>query len=205
MTSNLFLNRVIQPTVVLVILLLAVFVGRGAGRFLVVTQVERADAIVVLAGDHDDRYYKGLELLREGYAPLMFLDANADDFKFGNSASSVAREFVRRTAGGLRDRVQVCPITGDSTQEETQHVAACLQRIHANHVLLVTSDFHTRRAFSIFSQRLPKQRWLIASATDNSDFGMDWWQNREWAKTTLLEWTKLGWWEIVDRWRSPQP
>jgi len=69
----------------------------------------------------------------------------------------------------------------------------------------VTSDFHTRRAFSIFSQRLPKQRWLIASATNNSDFGMDWWQNREWAKTTLLEWTKLVWWEIVDRWRSPQP
>jgi uncharacterized SAM-binding protein YcdF (DUF218 family) len=205
MVSDSLLKRVTKPTIVLMVFLLAVFVGCGAGRFLVVTRVEQADAIVVLAGDHDDRYYKGLELLREGYAPLMFLDANADDYKFGFSANRVAREFIRRTAGGMQDRVQVCPITGDSTQEETQHVAACLQRIHANHVLLVTSDFHTRRAFSIFSQRLPTYCWAVAASTNNSDFGMEWWRNREWAKSTLLEWTKLGWWELVDRWSSPRP
>ena len=69
-------------------------------------------------------------------------------------------------------------------------------------VLLVTSDFHTRRALSIFKSRLPNYRWSVAACRDDSVFQPDWWRRREWAKTAFMEWTKLIWWEAVDRWRE---
>ena len=98
------------------------------------------------------------------------------------------------------DQVQVCPIQGDSTDEETRYVARCFGNDQISSVLLVTSDFHTRRALSIFKRRLPKYRWSIATSRDDSVFNQNWWQRREWAKTTFMEWTKLIWWEVVDYW-----
>jgi uncharacterized SAM-binding protein YcdF (DUF218 family) len=72
----------------------------------------------------------------------------------------------------------------------------------ARTVLLVTSDYHTRRALSIFGKSLPAYRYEIAAASDPRDFGAQWWRHREWAKTALDEWLKLIWWELVDRWRG---
>jgi hypothetical protein len=47
---------------------------------------------------------------------------------------------------------------------------------------------------------LPEYDFEIAAALDSRTFGVNWWEHREWAKTTLLEWSKLIWWEVVDRW-----
>jgi hypothetical protein len=41
----------------------------------------------------------------------------------------------------------------------------------------------------------------VASAHDLRLFGPHWWRHREWAKTTLQEWTKVVWWNVIDRWR----
>jgi uncharacterized SAM-binding protein YcdF (DUF218 family) len=98
------------------------------------------------------------------------------------------------------DQVQVCLTQGDSTDEETQYVAQCLHTDQISSVLLVTSDFHTRRALSIFKHRLPKYHWSVAACRDDSVFKENRRQRREWAKTAFMEWTKLVWWAAVDRW-----
>ena len=68
-------------------------------------------------------------------------------------------------------------------------------------MLIVTSDYHTRRAMTIFRHHLSQYQFSVAAARDPSRFGDAWWTNREWAKVTLDEWLKLLWWEVVDRWR----
>ncbi|HLK31923.1 MAG TPA: ElyC/SanA/YdcF family protein [Terriglobales bacterium] len=181
-------------------LLVAVFLS-GAGRFLVINVPERSDAIVVLAGNGDIRYYTGLRMLRENYGRTLFLDARNDVVYLGRTPASLGEQFLQSSAGDLAARVKICPISGDSTYEETTGVAKCLRTIGARRVLLVTSDYHTRRARQIFRSRLPQYQWSVAAATNAYDFGTNWWQHREWAKTTLLEWTKLIWWNAVDRWR----
>jgi DUF218 domain len=173
-----------------------------AGRFLVVDRPEPADVLVVLAGGaSDSRYFRGLQLLSQGYGRRLFWDARTDGTAFGLNLGTLEQRFIERTAGRLLDKVNICPCQGDSTQEETAHVANCLRPTGARRVLLVTSDFHTRRALAIFRRRLPQYQFSIVAAKDDYVFGVSWWQRREWAKTTLLEWTKLGWWEMVDRWR----
>ncbi len=188
----------------LLVLLLVIAFGVFAGRLLVVNAPEKADAIVVLGGGSDDnRYYRGLELLRTGYAPRMYLDALADTQKFGHRETEYAQKFVEESAGADVPRVKVCGIIGDSTVAETAAVAHCLKADGAHRVLLVTSEYHTRRALSIFRKSLPGYEISVAAAPDVR-FGVKWWQHREWAKMTLEEWEKLMFWELIERWRAPR-
>jgi uncharacterized SAM-binding protein YcdF (DUF218 family) len=92
----------------------------------------------------------------------------------------------------------------DSTAQEASDIRACLAQLHPapQSVLLVTSDYHTRRALSILRSRLPHYHWSAAAVRDASKFGEPWWHNREWAKTYVYEWEKLIWWKFFESWRS---
>jgi hypothetical protein len=185
---------------VILLLLIVVALTSQAARFLVVDDPQKSDAIVVLAGDTNVRPVRALELLRQGMARHVFLDAQVRDQVFGQPLTDLARKYV----GSLPEasQVSVCSITGFSTNTETVDVNGCLQSTGVHKVLLVTSEFHTRRALTIFRHRLPQYQFSVAAAHNPTQFGMAWWTNREWAKTTLDEWMKLVWWEAVDRWRG---
>jgi len=170
----------------------------NCGKFLVVNQPRKSDVIVVLAGETDRRPARGIELLDQGYASRLILDAPADTKLYQWDQAGLARKYVE----GLPQAgsITVCPVYGHSTRDEAQDVSRCLQGVSVRSVLLVTSDFHTRRALSIFNRVLPAD-YSVAAAFDAREFGVQWWRHREWAKTNLEEWTKLIWWELVDRWR----
>lgn len=173
-----------------------------AGRLLVRDRPERSDVIVVLAGDsQNERYRRGMELLRAGYGNHLFLDAQSDSTYFGHSPVEYAEAFLKQDAGDMSGKVSVCPFEEDSTLTETGFVAKCLEPLHARNVLLVTSEFHTVRARSVFIHSLPQYHWSVAAAHDPRVFGVRWWQQREWAKTTFIEWLKVIWWNAIDRWR----
>jgi DUF218 domain len=181
---------------------LVVLFGLLAGRLLVRDSPQKSDVIVVLAGDSfDERYTRGMALLRAGYGQHLFIDINSEYHYFGRREIDYATEFLARDAGDMRPFVSVCPFADDSTVGESRYVATCLKPLHPHKVLLVTSDFHSARALSVFKNRLPQYEWSVAAARDPDMFGVRWWQRREWAKTTLLEWMKVTWWNLVDRWR----
>jgi hypothetical protein len=130
----------------------------------------------------------------------MIIDAQ-DELIFGHSEPALAVELLRQTAGELQPRISVCPIQGLSTAAEAADLVPCLARLQPTPrtAMLVTGDFHTRRALSIFRARLPRYRWTAAAAQDNVLFGQPWWRRREWAKTNLTEWAKMLWWELIER------
>ena len=184
------------PGLLLVVILVAL--ASQAARFLVVDNPEQCDAIVVLAGETNVRPSRALELLRQGVAPRVFMDAETRDLIYDQRLTDIAQKY----ANGLPEasRVSVCPVTGFSTNAETDDVNRCLQSLGAHRVLIVTSDFHTRRALMIFRHRLPQYQFNVAAARNPAEFGDAWWTRREWAKTIFEEWSKLLWWEAVDRW-----
>ena len=108
---------------------------------------EKSDVIVVLAGDsQDERYRRGMELLRAGYARHLLLDASSDSRYFGHTPAEYAEAFLRQDAKEMSSQVSVCAFEEDSTLTETGYVGKCLEPFHPAAVLLVTSDWHTRRA-----------------------------------------------------------
>jgi len=165
----------------------------------VVDAPEKSDVIVVLAGETNARPARALELLRQGVAPRVLLNASDGTRIYDQKLIDVAQRYVN----GLADanRVSVCPIAGLSTIAEADDVNRCLQPLGAHRVLLVTSEYHTHRALMIFRQRLPQYQFSVAAARSPAEFGEAWWTHREWAKVTFDEWSKMLWWETVDRWR----
>jgi uncharacterized SAM-binding protein YcdF (DUF218 family) len=195
------------PRRLLILLILAaivVLVATHAGEWLVINAPERSDVIVVLRGDIGDiRFQRGLSLLRDGYAQQLVLDA-PDWIRYGRTEFDLAQVYVKTVAPDKALQVHVCSFHADSTMGELREIAPCIHTINprASTAILVSSDFHTRRALSIARHSLPEYRWSVAAAPDAYMFGTLWWHNREWAKTTLMEWQKLCWWHIVERWRS---
>ena len=171
-----------------------------AARFLVVDEPEKSDAIVVLAGDTKVRPVRGLDLLRQGMAPRLFLDAETRDVIYDQPLVEIVQKYVNSL--GEANRVSVCPIAGYSTIAEADDASRCLHPLGAHRVLIVTSDYHTRRALMIFRHRLPQYQFSAAAARNGAEFGEAWWTNREWAKVTFDEWMKMLWWVAVDRWRK---
>lgn len=183
----------------LIVLAIVAFLASRAASFLVINAPEKSDVIVVLAGETGVRPARGLELLREQMAPRMFLDAETHGLIYDQPLVSVAQKYISSLPEG--SKIAVCPIPGLSTDAETADVGRCLQPLGVHRVLIVTSEFHTRRALSTFQHKLPQYQFSAAAASDPNHFGTAWWTHREWTKVTFDEWLRLIWWEVVDRWR----
>jgi uncharacterized SAM-binding protein YcdF (DUF218 family) len=193
-----FRLHIVSSLVVVFVVIIAALASQAA-RFLVVDEPGKSDAIVVLAGETKVRPARALELLRQGVAPRVFMDAETRDLIYDQRLTDIAQKYVNSLPEV--SRIAVCPIVGFSTYAEADDVSRCLQSLGAHRVLIVTSEFHTRRALMIFRHRLPQYQFRAAAARNPAQFGEAWWTNREWAKVTFDECSKMLWWEAVDRWR----
>ena len=183
--------------IVILAVLLLWLVAR-CDRFLVVDDPQRSDVIVVLAGETDHRPARALELLQQNYAKDVVVDVEADSRVFGTTLADLAQKWA--AASPQASQVSICAIRGLSTKAEAVEAGECAKKAGAGSILLVTSDFHTRRAASIFRHQLPNTSIHVAAAYDSEQFGDPWWRHRQWAKTNFDEWVRLIWWEFVDRW-----
>ena len=172
-----------------------------AGRWLVVDAPQPSDLILVLAGETEHRPARAMQLLDQGYGRRVVMDVPAAAKIYGVSELQFAEKYI----GSLPEAaaVRICPIEGLSTREESHDVGKCLaHEEEAGHrILIVTSDYHSRRALSIFRHELPGKTFSVAVARDDAEFGTRWWTHREWAKTCTGEWERLLWWNAVERWR----
>jgi uncharacterized SAM-binding protein YcdF (DUF218 family) len=181
------------------LVLLLVELASHAGRVLVVNNPQRSDVILVLAGETEHRPARALELLSRGYAPRVIIDVPADATTYGFTQVDLAKKYVQSLPQAAS--IEICSIDGLSTRDEARDAGKCLAGMPGNRVLLVTSDFHTRRALSTFRYELGGINFSVAATLDDTQFGMRWWAHRQWAKTFLDEWLRLLWWTAVDRWR----
>jgi len=192
------LGRRTKLAIVLAIALAFVFFAAEAARILVVDSPQRSDVILVLAGETDRRPARAFELLHEGYGRRVLIDVPADAKMYAFSQLELAQKFVSDLPDARS--VSVCPIYGLSTREESHDVEKCLAPLKSDQVLIVTSDFHTRRALSIFRHELRGRVFSAAASHDDTQFGTRWWSHRQWAKTCTEEWLRTLWWNGVERW-----
>jgi len=178
---------------------LSIGLGAKAGAFLLVDAPLPADVILVLAGETDRRPERALELLAQGYGKRVVLDVPTNAKIYQSTEIQLAQKYIQNLPQAAS--VTICPIDGLSTKDESKDAEKCLAREGDKSVLIVTSDFHTRRALSVFRREIPGREYSVAAAHDDSKFGVKWWAHRQWAKTVLDEWLRLIWWKMVDQWR----
>ena len=158
-----------------------------------------ADVILVLAGETEIRPARALQLLQQGYGSKVVMDVPAAVKIYEFTQLQLADRYVQDLP--QRSSVVICPTRGLSTRDELREAGQCMEREKASSVLIVTSDFHTRRALSISRHELRNLSVSVAAAHDDVQFGTRWWTHRQWAKTAVDEWLRLLWWESVERWQ----
>jgi hypothetical protein len=184
-------------------LLAALLLGLAAkaGDFLIVDAPRPSDVILVLAGETDYRPRRALELLGERYGQRIVLDVPTNAKLYEFTQIELAQKYIQDLPQSVS--ISICPIDGLSTKDESKDAEKCLRRdgAQAKSVLIVTSDFHTRRALDVFRREIPGHEYSVAAARNAQAFGSRWWTHRQWAKTFVDEWLRLIWWKAIDHWR----
>ena len=198
-------KRVLRATALaaLLLLLLALLVLPGLGRFLVVEHpLTKADVIFVLGGSRLERPLEALDLYRDGWAPQILLSSQEAD---GGELALRARgipvmsepEFQRTTLIGLGVPATAISIIGDdqaSTADEATALAAIAVERHWSRVIVVTSRMHTRRTVLAMGRRAARLGVTIqvhGSKYDRMDVD-HWWRRRSDLRFVLLEVQKLA-------------
>lgn len=162
---------------------------RPFGRYLV--QADRpvhSDCLFVLAGDdYGDRILKAAELFRQGYADRIFV--SGPRCCYGHTEDEMAIDFARRK-GATDVPFTGLPNQGKSTVSEGIDVLPRLRAAGCGSVLVVTSDFHTRRAGRILRRVWPNLQVRMAAAPAVEYDADRWWTTRNFQKTFFFEWSK---------------
>jgi uncharacterized SAM-binding protein YcdF (DUF218 family) len=189
--------RIALLSVAGLVLLAAVFhtaiLGALGGYLVSASPPEKADMVVVLAGDSSgNRIIKAAELVRAGYAPRILVSGPAGTYGFYES--DLAIPFAEK-AGYPASYFLGFPNHSLSTKDEAEVILPELRRLGVHTFLLVTSNFHTHRAGGIYRALATDPRCVVVAAPDVYFSPDGWWTNREGRKTFLFEWMKTvaGW------------
>lgn len=170
---------------------------RAAGNFLIREDaLAQADAIIVLGGAPVERGPVGARLLQEGWAPLLVCTGERVNEVLAlhgitRTEAALSRDAARLDSALLR-RTYLLE-EGTSTLEEAEAVRDLAVKNGFERVIVVTTEFHTRRAGQVFRKALgPAGITVIMRAAPGTDYVAErWWAteaglimvNNEWMKT----------------------
>jgi uncharacterized SAM-binding protein YcdF (DUF218 family) len=183
--------------------LLSLAVLRWGGYLLVSNDrlPAHADVAVVLQGSlvsEDVRIAGAVRLLQQNIVDKILLSIPETGY-WGQSLPGLARAYLQKQYGNeISDRFEFCE-TGpsvDSTEQEARAIISCIQKHQWQSVVIVTSNFHSRRAGMIW-RRTSKQvkariEIRVDGVADPSFSPNGWWRHRRYAKTWFLESMKLA-------------
>ncbi|HTB12673.1 MAG TPA: YdcF family protein [Bryobacteraceae bacterium] len=182
-------TALILAVAVVLLLLFHAAILAALGNYLVKAgPPQKADIIVVLAGDgFGHRILTAGDLIKQGYASKALV--SGPNGNYGNYECDLAIPFAVK-AGDPESEFLHLEHRGRSTAEEAQVVVKKLREMGVKRVILVTSNYHTRRAGSIFRRAAPDLEFYVVASPDEFFNPDSWWKNREASKTFIFEWMK---------------
>lgn len=170
----------------------------AAEAWIVEDPLDKADALIVLGDDnfYADRATRGAQLFREGKAPVIVASGRRLRPNAG-IAELMEHDLIER--GVPREKIVRFVHDADSTVEEAQALTRLAKEKKWHSVIVVTSNFHTRRARYIFRRVFPQGVEVrIASARDGDFDPEHWWEKRKSTKELTKEFAGMvvTWWEL---------
>ena len=159
----------------------------AAESWVVDAPAAHADAILLLGDDnfYADRATRAAELIRQGTAPVVV----ASGRRLRPSAGIVElmqHDLVER--GVPKERILPLAQDADNTEEEAAALAKFCTERHFRSIILVTSNYHTRRARYIFEKTFPSAISVSVASARDGDFDPErWWEKRKSEKLFVHE------------------
>ena len=200
--GGIFFKLVVLLTLAGLILLAYLFrhpLLRLAGGFWVVDEPLVASDAIILLGDDNylaDRAARAAELYRGRGAPVV-VASGRQLRRYAGISELMQRDLIER--GVPVEAIVRFPHTAGNTREEAQALQQLVAERRWRRVLVVTSNYHTRRARYIFHRVLPAAVEVrVAASRDTYYDPSHWWESRDGVKIFFTELTAFGatMWEL---------
>lgn len=161
---------------------------RLAGHVWVVDEAPGAsDAIVILGDDNynGDRAARAAELFKDGWAPRVIASG-----RYLRAYAGIAELEEHDLAGRGVPRSAIVRLAhhADNTRDEAVAIGQLITQKGWKRILLVTSDYHTRRSRYICARAFPAGTTLRVVAARDSEYDPDnWWRTRRGTKIFFHE------------------
>jgi uncharacterized SAM-binding protein YcdF (DUF218 family) len=177
---------------------------RWGGELLIApdSMPKNANAAVILQGSttgEKARIAGAMRLLQQGVVNQVLLSVPPESY-WGEAVPPIAHAYLERNYGvELASNVDFCVVGPgvDSTEQEAVALDKCIRERAWKSIVVVTSNYHSRRAGIIWRKTVakldPSVRLWIHEVHDPEFQPRGWWHVRLYAKTWFFEFTKLIW------------
>jgi len=168
----------------LALLCLAIYLARhplmrfAAEGLVVEDKLETSDVIILLGDDnfYADRATRAAELYRQNLAPTV-IASGARLRPYASISELMSHDLIER--GVPKERIVLFPHDADNTREEAEALRPLVIQKGAKSVILVTSNYHTRRARYIFRKVFPSGIKVAVAGARDADFDpSNWYEHR---------------------------
>jgi uncharacterized SAM-binding protein YcdF (DUF218 family) len=153
---------------------------RFVGDELVVEDtLEKSDAIIILSDDnfYADRATRAAELFRQNLAPVV-VASGIRLRPYAGISELMTHDLVER--GVPRERILPFPQDADNTREEAHLLKPFVVQKGWKSVIIVTSNYHTRRARYIVRAAFPDDVRVEMAAARDADYDpANWYEHRK--------------------------
>ena len=179
--------------VFLALLLLGIYLARhpllrfAAGQLIVEDALEKSDAIIILSDDnfYADRATRAAELFRQNLAPVV-VASGIRLRPYAGISELMTHDLIER--GVPKEKIIPFPQDADNTKEEAEALRKLLQEKNWKTAIVVTSNYHTRRAKYIVSRIFGGGITVrMASARDGDFDPANWYDHRKAVKRFVHE------------------
>lgn len=179
---------------------------RYLGEYWVIDEpAAHADAILVLSDDnfYGDRATRAAELSRQQVAPVVVASGRKLRPNAG-IAELIEHDLIER--GVPKEKILRFDNDSNDTIDEAESLEDLAKQKHWSSVIIVTSNYHTRRARYIYDRIFPAQTAVSVASARDADFDPErWWQKKKSIKLFAHEFLGMleAFWELHGKEKGP--
>ena len=172
------MKRKIIIGIVSIVLIGIIYCFFNLGNFLVVSDdLKKADAIVIFSGDNGFRTEVGVDLLKKGYGDYLIVSGGKvyDDVTMAELMKNHAIKL------GVDENSIILENKSETTSDNAKFTKKIIEENNFESIILVTSDYHTRRAKATMEKALEdviingKKVEVIVRPSAEEKFTTRWW------------------------------
>jgi uncharacterized SAM-binding protein YcdF (DUF218 family) len=187
--------RTIGVLVFLAILPFIIYLAlRALGAYLIISsEIDTANAIVVLSGGDETRLTEALRLYNQNYAHMIILTETGQKLEDTNQLYSFDMRIVLLSNGVPSGNILITNKKVSSTRDEALAVKNLMKNQQMMSAIIVTDPYHSRRAFGIFQEIFKGSgvKLMIQPAIQSWYNSRTWFLKPDGWKYTVLEYLKL--------------
>jgi uncharacterized SAM-binding protein YcdF (DUF218 family) len=198
------IRRRVAVAVAILVLLAGFAIARAGTALTVADPLQKADALVVIGGRVPFRAIRTAALFKDGVAPEVWLTMgyrNAAEVEMERlgvrpTLEHVYSQQVLERLGVPTAAIHVIPVRNNNTATEMRTIASYARQRKVARVVLVTSDYHSRRVRTLWRKLVGTSPEAIVQYTDAEPF-----DERRWFADAADGWTvSREWFGLLNAW-----